>query len=109
MTTQEKRDHPPHFTLFHFFTPIESSGFGDCNGTFRKRMRCSIVKVHPGTRVPPAKYYSEKNAFDCRQSLLSKYLRIPHVTPFMHKVVTPFMHKVTGCMATPTACRDDRF
>ena len=101
MTVHEKMDHPPEFTLFHFFTPIESSGFGDCNGTFRKRMRCSVVKVHPGTRVPPAKHCAEKNAFDCRQSLLSKHLRIPHVTPFMHKV--------TGCMATPTACRDDRF
>ena len=60
-----KRDHLPHFILFHFFTPIESSGFGDCSGTFRKRMHCSVVKVHPGTRVPPAKHFAEKDASDC--------------------------------------------
>ena len=86
VTAHEKRDHPPHFKLFHFFTPIESSGFGDCSGTYRKRMRCSVVKVHPGMRVPPAKHCAAKNAFDCQLSLLSKHLCIPHVTPFMHKV-----------------------
>ena len=62
VTAHEKRD---HLCNSHFFTPIESSGFGDCNGTFRKTMRCSVVKVHPSTCVPTAKHCAEKNVFDC--------------------------------------------
>ena len=51
----EKRD-LLKFTLFHSFTPIGSSGYDDCNGTSRKRMRSSTAKVHPRMCVPPAKH-----------------------------------------------------
>ena len=56
---------PLQSTIYTFFTPIGSSGYGDCNGTFRKRMCSSFVHAHPGTRLPPAKHCAQKNMFDC--------------------------------------------